>query len=61
MSKSCDISVTVFLQQVAEEERRGGGQGGEMVNLLWEQQTVSENLALLRSHLDMLDRCRQLY
>ena len=60
MSQSCDISVTRFLQQVAEEERRGG-QGGEMVNLLWEQQTVSENLALLRSHLDMLDRCRQLY
>ena len=27
-----------------------------MGNLLWEQQAVSQNLALLRSHLDMLDR-----
>merc|ERR1719447_1710900 len=24
--------------------------------MLWEQQAVSQNLALLRSHLDMLDR-----
>jgi hypothetical protein len=27
-----------------------------MVNLLWEQHSVAENLALLRSHLDRLDR-----
>ena len=42
-------------QQPGQVTREDSGQA-EMGNLLWEQQAVSQNLALLRSHLDMLDR-----